>query len=87
MEIMQQDMCPFSYWRAREINSECTGVVNVMGRTCVLETKGLLYVKKQKDMCPCSYWRAREVNSEYSGKFHQSPETKKKGSRLKRQKK
>ena len=34
--------------------------------------------KNQKDMCPFSYWRAREVNSEYRGKFHQSPETKKK---------
>ena len=27
-----------------------------------------------------SYWRAREVNSECTGKFHQSPETKKKKS-------
>ena len=34
--------------------------------------------RKQKDMCPCSYWGAREVNSEYRGKFHRSPETKKK---------
>ena len=21
----QKDMCPFSYWRAREVNSECKG--------------------------------------------------------------
>ena len=26
----QMDMCPFSYWRAREANSESTGVVNFM---------------------------------------------------------
>ena len=24
----QKDMCPFSYWRARETNSQCIGVVN-----------------------------------------------------------
>ena len=29
-------------------------------------------------MCPFSFWRAREGNSECAGKFHESPETKKK---------
>ena len=49
MAKRQKDMCPFSYWRAREGNSECTGIVNVIKsgdkrtyvwakaeRTCVL---------------------------------------------------
>ena len=35
----QKDMCPFSYWRARERNSECTGVINV------------IKVLRQKDIC------------------------------------
>ena len=29
-------------------------------------------------MCPFSYWRVREGNSKCTGKFHQSPDTKKK---------
>ena len=36
---MQKDMCPFSCWRAREVNSESTGVVNV------------IKVWRQKDIC------------------------------------
>ena len=60
-------------------------------RTCVLLAIGVfvnvikvqrqkdIYMdKSQKDMCPFSYGRAREENSECTGKFHQSPETKKK---------
>ena len=59
-------------------------------RTCVLLAIGVLSMsikvrrqkdicmgKSQTDMCPFSYWRAREGNSERTGKFHQSPETKK----------
>ena len=100
----QKDMCPFNYWRAREGNSECTGVVNVfkgrrqkdicMGKSqkdmCpfsywsvvsvikVRRQKDICMGKRQKDMCPFRYWRAREENSECTGKFYQSPETKKK---------
>ena len=61
-------------WSAREGNSECTGVVNVMK---VWRQKDICMGKSQKDMCPFSYWRAREGNSEYTGKFNQSPEKKK----------
>ena len=60
----QKDMCPFSYWRARERNSECTGVVNVIK---VRKQKDICMGKSQKDMCPFSYWRARERNSESTG--------------------
>ena len=42
-------MCPFNYWRAREGNSECTGVFN------------LFKVRGQKDMCPFSYWSVVSV--------------------------
>ena len=35
----QKDLCPFNNWRAREGNSECTGVVNVFK------------VQRQKDIC------------------------------------
>ena len=71
----QKDMCPFSYWRAREGNSECTGVVSVIK---VRRQKDICMTKSQKNMCPFSYWRAGEENSECTGTFHQSPETKKK---------
>ena len=59
-------------------------------RTCVLlaieccqchqspETTGHMYGQSQTDMCSFSYWRGREGNSECTGKFHPSPETKKK---------
>ena len=57
-------------------------------RTCVLLAIRVLSVSSKsrdkrtyvwaKAMCPFSYWRAREGNSECTGKFHQSPETKKK---------
>ena len=70
----QKDMCPFSYWRAREGNSEGTGVVNVIK---VWRQKDICMGKSQKDMCPFRYCEAREENSECTGKFHQSPETKK----------
>ena len=40
-------MCPFSYWRAREGNSECTGVVNVIK---VPRQKDIFMGKSQKDM-------------------------------------
>ena len=33
MEIMQKEMCPFMYWRARDVNSECIGVVNVIKKS------------------------------------------------------
>ena len=55
MGKMQKGMCPFSYSRAREGNSECTGVVNVIKvrdkrtyvwakteRTCVFSAIGVL---------------------------------------------
>ena len=99
----QKDIA-FSYWREREGNSECTGIVNVikvrrqkdicMGKSrkdmcsfsywCVVNVikvqrqKDIIMGKSQKGMCPFSSWRAREGNSECTGKFHQSPETKKK---------
>ena len=57
----QKDMCPFSYWRARERNSESTGVVNFIK---VRRQKHICIGESQKDMCPFSYWRAREANSE-----------------------
>ena len=60
----QKNMCPFSYWKAREGNSECTGVVNVIK---VRRQKDICVGKSQKDMCPFSYWRAREENSECTG--------------------
>ena len=60
----QNDMCPFSYW----------SVVNVIK---VQRQKDISMGKSQTDMCPFSYWRATERNSECTGKFHQSPETKK----------
>ena len=49
----QKDICPFSYWRGREGNSECTGVVNVIK---VQRQKDICMDKSQKDMCPFSYW-------------------------------
>ena len=57
--------------------------------TCVLLAVGVLSMSsksrdkntyvwgKGKRTCPFRYWRAREGNSDYTGKFHQSPETKK----------
>ena len=42
----QKDMCPFNYWRAREGNSECTGVVNVFKKV----------IRMGKSYCPFSYW-------------------------------
>ena len=54
MGKVSKDMCSFSYWRAREANSE-------------LMQEGYMYGKRQKDMCPFSYWRAREANSECTG--------------------
>ena len=70
----RKDMCPFRYCRAREGNSECRGVVNVIK---VRRQKDICMGKSQKDVCPFSYWRAKEGNSECTGKFHQSLETKK----------
>ena len=61
----QNDMCPFSYW----------SVVNVIK---ILRQKDICMGKRQKDTCSFMYWRAREGNSDYTGKFHQSPDTKKK---------
>ena len=100
----QKDMCPFSYWRAKEGNSECIGVVivikvrrqkdicmeknrkdmcpfsywNVVSVIKVRRQKDICMGKSQSDLCPFRYWRAREGNSECRGKFHQSPEKKKK---------
>ena len=62
----QKDKCPFSYWRAREGNSESTVVVNFIK---VWRQKDICVGKSQKDMCPFSYWRAREANSESIGVF------------------
>ena len=60
----QKDMCSFSYWRAREGNSESTGVVNFIN---VQRQKDICMGKSQKDMCPFSYWSAGEANSESTG--------------------
>ena len=49
----QKDMCNFNYWRAREGNSECTGVVNVFK---VRRQMDICMGKSQKDICPYSYW-------------------------------
>ena len=57
----QKGMCPVSYWRARDRNSECTGVVHFIK---VWRQKDICMGKSQKDMCPFSYWSARETNSE-----------------------
>ena len=54
----QKDMCPFSYWRAREGNPECTGVVTVIK---VRRQKDICMGKSQKDMCPFSYWSVVNV--------------------------
>ena len=51
-------MCPFSNWRAREENSECTGVVNFIK---VQRQKDVCMGKSQKDMCPFSYWSVVSV--------------------------
>ena len=61
----QKQICPFSYW----------SVVNVIK---FRRQKDICMGKRQKDMCPFRYWRAREGNSECTGKFYESPETKKK---------
>ena len=47
MRKRQKDMCPFSYWRIREGNSECRGVVNVIK---VQRQKDICMGKSQKDM-------------------------------------
>ena len=47
MRKRQKDMCPFSYWRTREGNSECRGVVNVIK---VQRQKDICMGKSQKDM-------------------------------------
>ena len=54
----QKDMCPFRYWRSREDNSECTGVVNVVK---VQRQKDICVGKSRKDMCPFSYWSVVSV--------------------------
>ena len=51
-------MCSFSYWRAREGNSECTGVVNVIK---IQRQKDIRMGKSRKDMCPFSYSSAVKV--------------------------
>ena len=65
MGISRKDMCPFSFW----------SVVNVIKAQ---RQKDTCMGKCEMDMCPLSYWRAIEGNSESTGKFHQSPEKKKK---------
>ena len=55
---------PFSYWSARDGNSECTGVVNL---TKIWRQKDIHMGKSQKDMCPFSYLRAREGSSKCTG--------------------
>ena len=45
----QRDMCPFNYWRAREGNSECTGVVNVFK---VWRQRDICMGKIKRDICP-----------------------------------
>ena len=42
MRKRQKDMCPFNYWRAREGNSECTGVWAKAKGTFVLLAIGVL---------------------------------------------
>ena len=54
----QKDMCPFNYWRGREGNSECTGVVNVFK---VRRQKDICMGKSKRDMCPLSYWSVVNV--------------------------
>ena len=58
----------------RKIQTGQPGVVNVIK---VRRQKDICMGKSQMDICPFSYESAREENSEYTGKFHQSPETKK----------
>ena len=42
------------------------------------ESKGHMYGQKPNGLvCHFSYWSTREGGSEWTGKFHQSPETKK----------
>ena len=60
----RKDMCPFSYW-------------SVVHAIKVQNQKDICMEKSQTDLCPFSYWRAREGGLEWTGKFHQSPETKK----------
>ena len=78
-----QRTCPFNYWRVRERQSpETKGHVwaKIKG-TCAI---GVLSVpSKSADKRTYvwgkgkRYWIASEENSDCTGKFHQSPETKK----------
>ena len=54
----EKDMSPFNYCKARDGNSECTGVVNVIK---VWRQKDIFMGKSQKDMCPFSYWSVVNV--------------------------
>ena len=54
----QKDMCPFNYWREREGNSECIGVVNVFK---VRRQKDICMGKNKRDMCPLSCWSVVNV--------------------------
>ena len=58
MAKRQKDICPFSYWRAREGNSKCTGVVNFIK---VWRQKDICMGKIRKDMCPFCYWSVVNV--------------------------
>ena len=60
----RKDMCPFSNW----------SVVHVIK---VQNQKDICMDKSQMGLPPFRDWRAREGGSEWTGKFRQSPETKK----------
>ena len=50
----KKDMCPFSYWRAREANSESTGVVNFIKvrrqkKKCSVEMRALARLALKKN--------------------------------------
>ena len=51
--------------------------IGVLSMSSKSRVKRTCMSKIQMDLCPFSYWRAREGSSECTGKFHQSPETKK----------
>ena len=62
--LVYRKKCPFNYW----------SVVSVIK---IWRQKDICMGERPKDMCPFRYWRTKEGNSECTGKFHQSPETKK----------
>ena len=59
----QKDMSHFRYWRARERNSESTGVLNFIK---VLRQKDICIGKSQKDMCPLTIGeKERQIQNQH----------------------